>query len=162
MLDVIEHLKDAEGLLDRLRSKSRSQDSTPKFLVTTGNVVFLVVRLQALLGNFNYGKRGILDRTHSRLYTFRSLRTLFRQCGFRIERLEGIPAPFPLALGNNSFARALVMFNSFLIRISRGLFSYQILLVASPFPTVEALLERAMESSAAREENFRSRAQVEE
>lgn len=150
LLDVIEHLQDPELFLDRLRSESRSFDGNPRFLVTTGNVVFWIIRVQALLGNFNYGKRGILDRTHSRLYTIRSLRTLFQQCGFRIEGIEGIPAPFPLALGFNWFSRALVVINSRLIRICPGLFSYQILMVASPTPTVDVLLERAIESSAER------------
>jgi hypothetical protein len=112
--------------------------------------VFWIVRLQALIGNFNYGKRGILDRTHTRLYTFRSLRTLLQQCGFRVERVEGIPAPFPLAFGLNWFSRALTGLNLFLIRISRGLFSFQILMVASPIPTLDALLDRTVESSAVR------------
>ena len=50
-----------------------------------------------LVGQFNYGKAGILDRTHTRLFTFRSLRYLLRDAGFRIKRVRGIPAPFPLA-----------------------------------------------------------------
>ena len=79
--------------------------------MTSGNVVFGVVRLQALLGNFNYGKRGILDLTHTRLYTFKSLERLFDQCGFHVEQLAGIPAPFPKALGDNRMSRALVWLN---------------------------------------------------
>ena len=30
-----------------------------------------------LFGQFNYGKRGILDLTHTRLFTFESFRRLF-------------------------------------------------------------------------------------
>ena len=37
-----------------------------------------------LLGQFNYGKRGILDLTHTRLFTFASFRRLFEQGGFRV------------------------------------------------------------------------------
>ena len=83
LLDVIEHLKEPEKFLDGLRHAARSLRGEPRFIVTTGNVAFGIVRLQLLLGNFNYGKRGILDLTHTRLYTFRTLRLLFEQCGFR-------------------------------------------------------------------------------
>jgi SAM-dependent methyltransferase len=146
LLDVIEHLKNPEGILDRLRSATRSTDRRPTFIITSGNVVFGVVRLQALLGNFNYGKRGILDLTHTRLYTFASLRRLFEQCGFHVEQLAGIPAPFPKALGDNRMSRALVRLNDFLIRLSKGLFAYQIFLVARPRPSLDALLDRSIES----------------
>ena len=96
LLDIIEHLKEPEAFLERpATARPRSTDRRPTFIVTSGNVVFGVVRLQALLGNFNYGKRGILDLTHTRLYTFASLERLFAQCGFHVEQLEGIPAPFP-------------------------------------------------------------------
>jgi SAM-dependent methyltransferase len=150
LLDVIEHMSNPEQFLDELRAGARSHDGSPRLLITTGNVVFWVVRLQALLGNFNYGKRGILDLTHTRLFTFRSLRNALEGSGYTIERIEGIPAPFPLALGFNRISRGLVRLNRVLIRLSRGLFSYQILVVASPRPTVGALLDRTIESSAVR------------
>jgi SAM-dependent methyltransferase len=146
LLDSLEHLTRPEQLLDRLRSAARSTRRRPTFVVTSGNVAFAVVRLQALLGNFNYGKRGILDLTHTRLYTFASLARLFEQCGFNVERLAGIPAPFPKALGMNRASRALLALNELLIRVSRGLFAYQIFLVATPKPTVDALLDRSIES----------------
>ena len=34
-----------------------------------------------LFGQFNYGKRGILDMTHTRLFTFRSFRRLLEEAG---------------------------------------------------------------------------------
>ena len=108
------------------------------------------MRLQPLLGNFNYGKRGILDLTHTRLYTFSTLRRLFEQCGFVVEEVRGIPAPFPAALGLNAFSRFLLRVNGFLIRLSRGLFSYQIFMRVAPTPTVDALLEKSMAGSTTR------------
>jgi glycosyltransferase involved in cell wall biosynthesis len=147
LLDAIEHLKAPEALLDQLRRSARSVDRRPTFIVTTGNVVFGVVRLQALLGNFNYGKRGILDLTHTRLYTFRSLARLFDQCGFHVERIAGIPAPYPKALGDTWLARALLRANDLLIGVSKGLFAYQIFLVATPRPSIDALLDASIASS---------------
>ena len=161
LLDIIEHLKQPEAFLDRLRHSLGSLDDRPKIIVTTGNVVFLIVRLQALLGNFNYGKQGILDLTHTRLYTFGTLRKLFEQCGFVVEEVRGIPAPFPAALGLNAFSRLLVRVNGFLIRLSRGLFSYQIFMRVAPTPTVDALLEDSMAGSITRASEAR-RAQQEE
>jgi hypothetical protein len=158
LLDVIEHLKAPEALLDRLRSATRSTNRKPTFIVTSGNVVFGIVRLQALLGNFNYGKRGILDLTHTRLYTFASLARLFAQCGFYVERMEGIPAPFPKALGLNRTSRALLRINEWLIRLSKGLFAYQIFLVATPRPSVDALLDQSIESGREKTEALASAA----
>jgi hypothetical protein len=150
LLDIVEHLVRPEQFLDALRRAAYGVDRRPRFIVTSGNVVFGVVRLQALLGNFNYGKRGILDLTHKRLYTFRSLRRLFEQCGFDIERQAGVPAPFPAALGLNAFSRALVQLNQWLIKLSKGIFAYQIFLIAVPRPTLDGLLDESMTTSEAR------------
>jgi glycosyltransferase involved in cell wall biosynthesis len=147
LLDVVEHLRRPEALLDHLRRAARDPRRRPAFVVTSGNVAFALVRLQALLGNFNYGKRGILDLTHTRLYTFASLRKLFEQCGYRVERTAGIPAPFPKALGAGRLSRALVRINQLLIRLARGLFAYQIFIVATPTPSLEALLDDSIETS---------------
>jgi 2-polyprenyl-3-methyl-5-hydroxy-6-metoxy-1,4-benzoquinol methylase len=147
LLDIVEHLKHPEALLDLLRKAASSLTHRPRVVVTTGNVVFLLVRLQALLGNFNYGKRGILDLTHTRLYTFASLRSLFEQCGYRVQEMSGVPVPFPKALGPGRLARALLTLNQWLIRVLPGVFSYQIYLVATPQPTVDALLDDSIDAS---------------
>ncbi len=150
LLDIIEHLNDPAAFLDELRQSASSIDRRPEFVVTTGNVVFGIVRLQALLGQFNYGKRGILDLTHTRLYTFKTLRRLFEQSGFIVNEVKGIPAPFQLALGSGALARVLVWLNSALIRVSKGFFAYQIFLRAVPTATVDALLDHSIEASATR------------
>jgi glycosyltransferase involved in cell wall biosynthesis len=147
LLDVIEHLRDPEQFLDRLRHAAQSSENPPRIIVTTGNVVFFIVRFQALLGRVNYGKRGILDLTHTRLYTFTTLRNLFEQCGFQVDRIEGIPAPFPLALGNTRLARFIIGINNVLIRLARGMFAYQIFMVLTPRPTVDSLLDRSIDES---------------
>lgn len=103
-----------------------------------------------LLGQFNYGKRGILDMTHTRLFTFASLRRLFEQGGFRVIVTRGVPGPFPLAISNNRVSRVLVRLNELLIHVSRGLFSYQIFMVVKPNPSLEYLLQSAVEESTVR------------
>ena len=118
-----------------------------KIVLSTGNIGFIVTRLMLLLGQFNYNKRGILDLTHTRLYTFKTLRHLFEQCGFRVTRIEGIPAPFPLALGANALARMAMRANDLLITVLPGLFSYQIFMVVTPTPTVDALLDASIDET---------------
>ena len=152
MLDVIEHLKQPECLLDRLRQSARDVHRLPRFIITSGNVAFAIIRVQMLLGNLNYGKRGILDLTHTRLYTFASLRRLLEQCGYRVTRVAGVPAPFPKALGDAALSRALLRANEILITLARRLFAYQIFLVAVPSPSLEALLNDSIETGRTRAE----------
>jgi glycosyltransferase involved in cell wall biosynthesis len=142
MLDVIEHLRSPERFLDSLRS-SRVGETPVKLILSTGNIGFIVTRLGLLFGWFNYGPRGILDLTHTRLFTFATARKLLEQSGYRIEEIRGVPAPFPLALGNGFLARLALAVNRGLIRISKPLFSYQIFMVCTPLPSLEWLLARA-------------------
>lgn len=149
LLDVIEHLVSPEMFLDRLRESMKYCTRT-KVIVTTPNVAFFIVRLMLFLGQFNYGKRGILDLTHKRLFTFASIGHLFEQRGFHVSTRRGIPAPFPVALGRGFLSRVLLALNNLLLRLLPTLFSYQILVVAEPRPSLEILLQRALDESAAR------------
>jgi glycosyltransferase involved in cell wall biosynthesis len=141
LLDIIEHLKSPERFLQTLRQ--RYSQTCPEFIITTGNIGFFPVRMSLLLGSFNYGRRGILDMDHSRLFTFSTLRRTLQLCGYELVTVKGIPAPFPLAIGDGWLARFLLSINRFLILFSKGLFSYQAAVVARPLPTVEHLLKDA-------------------
>jgi glycosyltransferase involved in cell wall biosynthesis len=146
MLDIVEHLRDPEDFMARLR---RQFDHKSRHLVlTTPNVAFIVQRLMLFAGQFNYGKAGILDRTHTRLFTFRGVRYLLRDTGFRIRTLRGIPAPFPKVVGNGWLGRALIGLNQFLIRISKSLFAYQIYIEADSTPDEEFVLANTRQVSA--------------
>ncbi len=149
LLDVIEHLSAPEKFVQELRTALKLFPDK-KIVVSTGNIGFVVTRLMLLLGQFNYGKRGILDMTHTRLFTFASLRRLFEQGGFRILQTHGVPGPFPLAFGPGRLGRLMVRINRLLISLSRGMFSYQIFMVLQPNPSLEFLLQRAEESSTIR------------
>ena len=149
LLDVIEHLSAPERFIHQLY-EALKMTPDKKIIVSTGNVAFFIPRLMLLFGYFNYGKRGILDMTHTRLFTFSSLRRLFEESGFRILRTQGVPGPFPLALGPGWLGRFLLRLNKFLIRLSKGIFSYQIFLVVQPLPSLEFLLQTAEEQSAIR------------
>jgi hypothetical protein len=156
LLDVLEHLSSPELFVAQLRDALRLSRRTT-ILVSTGNIGFVVNRLMLLLGQFNYGKRGILDITHTRLFTFASFRRLFEQSGFRIREARGLPAPFRLIWGNGALARAALALNEALIAVARGLFSYQMFLVVEPLPSLEYLLDEAHSESARRVEGREKR-----
>ena len=146
LLDVIEHLKSPERFLDELRQRF---DHTPRMMVlTTPNVAFLPQRFMLLLGQFNYGRTGILDRTHTRLFTFRTLEHLLRDAGFKIKEVRGIPAPFPKVTGDNWLGRLMIALNQAAIRLSKTLFAYQIFVVAESTPDVDFVLDDTKERSA--------------
>ena len=95
LLDVIEHLASPEAFVERLRRRAEARAEAPRLLVSTANIGFLINRLMLLFGQFNYGKRGILDLTHTRLFTFESFRRLFEQGGFRVAANARHPGAVP-------------------------------------------------------------------
>jgi glycosyltransferase involved in cell wall biosynthesis len=153
MLDVIEHLLSPERFVEQLR-RATAYNPELKIVISTGNVAFIVTRMMLALGQMNYGKRGILDITHTRLFTFASLRRLFEQGGFEVVKVRGVPAPFPMALGDRPTAKLMLKINQMLIAVSRSLFSYQMLMVIRPRPSLPLLLRNATRSSEARSEAF--------
>jgi len=138
LLDIIEHLKEPDAFMERLRHAAVHR--RPEIILTTANIGFFVTRMMLLAGQFNYGRKGILDRTHTRIFTFSSLRELFEQAGYEVLEVKGIPAPYPRAVGNNWLGHLLIRANEVLIRMGHGLFSYQIFIRAAAKPSVEHLL----------------------
>jgi glycosyltransferase involved in cell wall biosynthesis len=149
LLDVIEHLAKQELFLEQLRS-ALSLNPKLEVMLSTANIGFIVTRLMLLIGQFNYGRRGILDLTHTRLFTFSSFERAVKQAGFDIVERVGVPGPIPLALGENLLSRTLLRVNQLLIHVSRGLFSYQIFVRVKPQSSLELLLREAAEQSSAR------------
>ncbi len=145
MLDIIEHLKDPEIFMEKIREAAARKRS--ELIITTANVGFFVTRMMLLFGHFNYGRKGILDRTHTRLFTFNSLRELLEQAGYRVLEMRGIPAPYPRAIGFNWISRAFLALNEMLMHVSRGFFAYQIYVRAQAQPTVPNLLAETMDAS---------------
>lgn len=141
VLDLVEHLKSPERFLRAIRQ--RFSKDNPTIIITTGNIAFLPMRLGLLLGSFNYGRRGILDMSHTRLFSFYSLIRTLENAGYEIIEKQGVPAPFPLAIGKGRTADFLLWLNKILIMISKTLFSYQVAVIAKPLPTLEHLLNDA-------------------
>jgi glycosyltransferase involved in cell wall biosynthesis len=139
LLDIIEHLASPEAFCTALRRETQANLDV-KIVISTANIGFFVTRLMLLLGQFNYNKRGILDLTHTRLFTFSSMRRLMKECGFVIEKEVAIPAPVPLVVKNRAWQTFLMAAQRAAMKLCRGLFAYQMLMVVRPLPTLETLL----------------------
>jgi SAM-dependent methyltransferase len=141
MLDIIEHLKAPERFVDMLRQRSRQ--ARPRIVITTGNVTFLLPRLMFALGQFNYHTAGILDFTHTRLFTFYSMRRMLEESGYEILVERGIPAPYAKAL-DGELGRRLVAWNERALAVRPSVLAYQMYFEVRPLPTVETLLDAAV------------------
>ena len=88
--DVLEHLVDPLGVLVEL-----NQLLTPGgfVIVSVPNIAHLWIRLLLLLGRFDYLDRGILDRSHLRFFTLRTLRTMLHDARLAPRTLTATPAP---------------------------------------------------------------------
>jgi len=144
-LDVIEHLASPEEFLDQLRTLAAR--SGAQVILTTANIGFIVTRMSLLFGRFEYGKRGILDITHTRLFTFNTMRRAMRAAGFEIERTEGVVVPLPFIFGRSAASRIALAVNHALVRLRPTLFGFQMLIVAKPRPTLATLLDAANASA---------------
>ena len=151
-LDILEHIKSPERFLLELRQHLGALAKPPRIIITTPNIAFISTRLSLLLGMFNYGKKGILDLTHIRLFTFATLRRMLTCLGYEVLQVRGVPAPVQLVLGSGIIGRATTVFNSALVRLWRNLFSYQIFIVARALPTVSNLLAHAQPEKATQAE----------
>ena len=141
-LDVIEHLENPEKFLKKMYEKFSSNEKV-EILISTPNISFFIIRIMLLFGFFNYGKKGILDKTHTRLFTFQSFKKLIENSNFKIINTLGVPAPFPLAVGENITAKILINLNNLAIRVWKPLFSYQIFCQIKPNKSLELLLKKA-------------------
>jgi len=138
LLDVLEHLKEPEKFLFNLRELCNSK---ARIFISVPNIAFIIIRIMLLFGIFNYGKEGILDKTHKRLFTFSSFKKILKQSGFIIKKIEGIPVPIEKALGKNLISSTLNVINRALIFLKKRLFAYQIFVEVSPLPVLQSILE---------------------
>lgn len=142
LLDILEFLDSPEKLLQQIRD-SYAPDH-PQVIISTGNVAFCITRLSLFLGKFNYGRLGILELKKKRLFTQNSLIRILKDNGYQITTVKGIPAPYQKAVPNHQrLSSFLQHVNNFLIHISKGLFAYQIVVIAKPVLTLPQLLENA-------------------
>lgn len=130
LADVLEHLRSPTHALALVREALAPDGHV---FISVPNIANITVRLGLLFGIFEYRDRGILDFTHLRFYTVRTIRREVEKAGFRIEEISGSSVPIRLIAGR--FTPELVLragerILSWMTRAWRGLFAYQVILVA--------------------------------
>ena len=124
--DVLEHLVDPAATLTEL-TKWLGPDG--RLLISVPNVAHILIRLSLLVGRFDYFDRGILDRTHLRFFTQRSLERLVSAAGLVIVRRTATAVPVYQALPPAWHGRGLAALHAMSAATSRALprlFGYQL------------------------------------
>ena len=88
--DVLEHLQDPTTVLKDCQGLLNHHG---EIIISIPNVAHFSNRLGLLFGMWNYGARGILDKTHLRFYTKSSFQKEIQNCGFIIDRFMSTPVP---------------------------------------------------------------------
>lgn len=83
--DVLEHLPDPSSAL---RLAHRVLIPNGAVVASIPNIAHWSVRLDLLRGRFDYQPYGIMDATHLRWFTEKSVRGLFESSGYQIERID--------------------------------------------------------------------------
>jgi 2-polyprenyl-3-methyl-5-hydroxy-6-metoxy-1,4-benzoquinol methylase len=89
--DTVEHVADPASVLRRVRPRLRPDGA---LVLSVPNVANWAIRLSLLFGRFRYTERGILDRTHLRFFTKRTLVELVEEAGYRVvDVTASVPVP---------------------------------------------------------------------
>jgi 2-polyprenyl-3-methyl-5-hydroxy-6-metoxy-1,4-benzoquinol methylase len=86
--DVIEHLEDHDLFIRNIREK----------MIPGGSIVGSIPNIRyykalfslLIMKDWRYTKKGVLDSTHLRFFTKKSIYRSFQNCGFSREKLQGI------------------------------------------------------------------------
>lgn len=128
--DVLEHLRDPVAVL---RTCMPALKASGKIIISVPNVANLLVRLSLLFGRFEYVDHGILDRTHLRFFTQRSLKRMM--CEVSCKVLDVIPTSLPVQIvlpftGNKMFMPLHEAFYA-LTRCWKTVFAYQFVMAVT-------------------------------
>jgi 2-polyprenyl-3-methyl-5-hydroxy-6-metoxy-1,4-benzoquinol methylase len=121
--DLVEHLREPEAFLARVR---RVLAPGGRVVLSTPNVANWAMRLSLLVGRWQYKDRGILDRTHTHLFTRHTLVETLELAGYRVVELDfTVPVPYVGGPKVERLAHALG-------HVRPQLFAYQFLVSAEP------------------------------
>jgi len=90
--DLLEHLREPEKLLERVKKYLSNQGS---ILVSIPNIAHVSIRLELLKGDFIPEETGILDNTHLKYFTKDSFLNIAKQVGFDAKWVSQSSFDFP-------------------------------------------------------------------
>jgi 2-polyprenyl-3-methyl-5-hydroxy-6-metoxy-1,4-benzoquinol methylase len=137
--DVLEHLRDPVEVLTKVKPLIAP---TGYLVASIPNVAHRSLRLSLLFGEFDYGDMGLLDRTHLRFFTIRTIEKMMNESGFQIVDMVRIR---DASLMDTILRRTASWSQRALLEIVKVLFrgfirgealTYQFVIKAAPFSTV--------------------------
>jgi 2-polyprenyl-3-methyl-5-hydroxy-6-metoxy-1,4-benzoquinol methylase len=121
--DVIEHVRYPERLL---RQMAEVLSPTGQIVISTPNFGHWYSRGRVALGAFDYDRRGILDETHLRFFSRKSLRRTIGAAGLDILQLEYTGLPLEVLTRADSWkSRWARSVDRRLVRLRPTMFGYQ-------------------------------------
>jgi len=90
--DVLEHLYNPWQTLKFLRSEISNECS---IYASIPNIQHWSIIFGLISGNFNYTDSGLLDRTHIRFFTKKTIISMFNDCGFEVKSISPRIFNFP-------------------------------------------------------------------
>lgn len=136
--DVLEHLRNSDQLLQQLGA---SLGPDGRVLISVPNFGHWYPRLRTMFGVFDYDQRGILDKTHVRFFTRRSLLRMVKKNGFQVTNMQVTGLPIDV-LGSGVGAvlrRVVVAVDRLFVRLRPTLFGYQFVLDLRPVKPRESV-----------------------
>jgi 2-polyprenyl-3-methyl-5-hydroxy-6-metoxy-1,4-benzoquinol methylase len=91
LADVLEHMPDPEQSLNYLINL---QPVDTRLVISVPNIANIYTRLSLLMGKFDYTEQGILDKTHLRFFTRKTILQMLAKLNLNVENIW--PTPIPL------------------------------------------------------------------
>jgi SAM-dependent methyltransferase len=148
--DVLEHLRHPEELMDEITRVLRPDG---RLIVSVPNFGHWYPRTRTLVGAFDYDQRGILDKTHYRFFTRKSLARMVQRAGFEIRRHREVGLPFDVLSGDGGSVptRLLRSVDKVAVSLRPTLFAYQFVWHLQR-PSAPSVLSRARAAEGAPDE----------
>jgi len=125
MADVIEHLKDPLSTILYFK-KSLKKDGI--IICSVPNIANIYIRLKILFGNFDYEEKGILDKTHLKFFTHKSIKNLIKKANLTIFKEDITPIPLPIInpiFSDGNLLSILHKINFLMAIVWKTMFSFQ-------------------------------------
>lgn len=126
--DVLEHVHDGARVLQQCRGLLAPAG---RLLLSIPNVAYAGLIAELMCGEFRYREEGLLDQTHLRFFTRRTLQRFLHDGGYAIERLQTIERSLPASEFRAAFDALPPAVARYVLALPDAL-TYQFLVVARP------------------------------
>lgn len=126
--DVLEHLRQPQRVLDACVSLLTAGG---QLLISVPNVAYVGLLGELMRGDFKYRTEGLLDNTHLRFFTRRSLLRFLHDNGWQVSDLETVERDLPDSEFASDFVQLPPAVSRHLVGLPDAL-TYQFIVCASP------------------------------